>query len=614
MGRLAAHARTHRRHEHLGGGQERQVAVELLLDHRRVRAELGEDRQERLHQAVEGEEGVGQCDAPHDRAEHVALVPLRAGELGGHRRIPAQHHLQAVDTLAGTGVHLVRHRGRADLARLEALGDELVPGHQADGVRERRRPGRDLHERGEHVVVQRARIDLTDAGEHVREPEVLGDRRLETRELVGVAAEQVQHVLRGAHGALDAAQRVPGDQLAQPGERDEQLVGGGREPLAEGGGLRGDVVRPARHHQRRVLGGAVGQPRGDRDAVGVHVLEGAQDLQLFDVLGEVAAGHALVHVLVAGEGVELLDAGLHVVAGDALAGRDRLEVDLLEHPLVVGQGLLRDVDPEFRLRPEDRQPQLALEHDLVLRRPQRCQVRAGITGGKNVRDATHRTSVYGAPSRLLFGRRCHPLHDVGQDAPREGPRIGLEIAERAEHGPVDDRDEPPQLRLVHRAPAPLQQVREQLIDLHAQLMLDVAQFGVPGGGDAPFVAGDEALAFDLADPAGADEQVDDQVRGGLGAAVARRDALHPRAHRVELAPPVVLHRARDQVVEGMEVVGGRGERKSGAVRDGAVPDGIDPALEDQVGRRLDERLAAPFALRGGCDRHLCHGASPGGHA
>ena len=44
------------------------------------------------------------------------------------------------------------------------------------------------------------------------------------------------------------------------------------------------------------------------------------DLELLDVLGQVARRHALVDVLVAGEGGELLDAGLDVVAGAAAPG------------------------------------------------------------------------------------------------------------------------------------------------------------------------------------------------------------------------------------------------------------------------------------------------------
>ncbi len=59
--------------------------------------------------------------------QHVALVPLVARQLAGHRGIAAQDDHEAVDTLAGAGVHLVRHRRGADLARLEALGHQLVP-------------------------------------------------------------------------------------------------------------------------------------------------------------------------------------------------------------------------------------------------------------------------------------------------------------------------------------------------------------------------------------------------------------------------------------------------------------------------------------------------------
>ena len=77
---LATDAGAHRGHQHLGGGEERQVAVELAVDDRRVGAELGEHREQRLEQAVDGEERVGQRDPAHDRAADVALVPLVAGQ------------------------------------------------------------------------------------------------------------------------------------------------------------------------------------------------------------------------------------------------------------------------------------------------------------------------------------------------------------------------------------------------------------------------------------------------------------------------------------------------------------------------------------------------------
>jgi hypothetical protein len=99
----------------------------------------------------------------------------------------------------------------------------------------------------------------------------------------------------------------------------------------------------------------------------VDELERAPHLQLLDVLGEVPAGHALVHMLVAGEGVELLDAGLDVVAGDALTRSDRRQVDVLQHPLVVGDHAVGHVHTQFRLGPQHREPQPPLGDDLRFR-------------------------------------------------------------------------------------------------------------------------------------------------------------------------------------------------------------------------------------------------------
>ncbi|COW34119.1 Uncharacterised protein [Mycobacterium tuberculosis] len=44
------------------------------------------------------------------------------------------------------------------------------------------------------------------------------------------------------------------------------------------------------------------------------------NLQLLHVLGQVAAGHPLVHVLMTGQCVEFLDAGLDIVAQHPLPG------------------------------------------------------------------------------------------------------------------------------------------------------------------------------------------------------------------------------------------------------------------------------------------------------
>ena len=105
----------------------------------------------------------------------------------------------------------------------------------------------------------------------------------------------------------------------------------------------------AGHDQGGVLGGPLGQPGQRGDHAVADEGERRADLQLLDVLGQVARGHALVDVLVAGEGGELLDAGLDVVAGDPLAGLDAVEVDLVDHRPVVLDGRGRDVDAEVPL-------------------------------------------------------------------------------------------------------------------------------------------------------------------------------------------------------------------------------------------------------------------------
>ena len=116
-----------------------------------------------------------------------------------------------------------------------------------------------------------------------------------------------------------------------------------------------------------MLGREPRQPYERRDDPVADQLERTTDLQLLDVLGEVAGGEALVDLLVTGERVELLDARLHVMAGDPFARRDALEVDGV-HDLRVGlDRALRDRHPEVALRRQHRQPQLSLEHHLVLR-------------------------------------------------------------------------------------------------------------------------------------------------------------------------------------------------------------------------------------------------------
>ena len=157
-------------------------------------------------------------------------------------------------------------------------------------------------------------------------------------------------------------------------------------------------VRPG-HHQAGVLGGPLGQAgqRGEHPAPHEH--ERPPDLELLDVLGQIPGGHPLVDLLVAGEGGELVDPGLHVVTCDTFPRLDRLEVDLVDHLPVGLDGLVGHRDPEVALGLEDRQPQLPLQHHLVLGRPQPGHVGAGVAGGEHVRHAGagHRSSSTGGP-------------------------------------------------------------------------------------------------------------------------------------------------------------------------------------------------------------------------
>ncbi len=146
-------------------------------------------------------------------------------------------------------------------------------------------------------------------------------------------------------------------------------------------------MRAAGHDQLGVLAGQLAQARQDGHRTVAHQLQRQPDLQLLDVLGEVTGGHALVHVLVPGEVVELLDPRLHVVPGNLLALGDRGQVDGVEDALVVGDRLVRHLDAEVLLGPQHGEPELPLQLHLLLGRPERGELGGGVASGEDVRDA-----------------------------------------------------------------------------------------------------------------------------------------------------------------------------------------------------------------------------------
>ncbi len=152
--------------------------------------------------------------------------------------------------------------------------------------------------------------------------------------------------------------------------------------------LGGDVVRPASHRPLGVGGGQAGQPDQRRDHPVADDLQRGADLQLLDVLGQVAGGHALVHLLETGEGVELLDPGLDVVPGDLLPLGDAVEVDVGQHPFVGGHHGVQVPSPEVHsqvaLLGEHGHPEQALGDDLVRRRPHLTHLLGGVAGGEHV--------------------------------------------------------------------------------------------------------------------------------------------------------------------------------------------------------------------------------------
>jgi hypothetical protein len=283
----------------------------------------------------------------------------------------------------------VGHSAGSDLTGLEALGDELRARHEADGRRGIARRTRHLHERGHHVVVQGARIDLADAIEHAGEAEVVGHRPLQSGQRVRIPIEQVQHVLGRTHRTLDPAQRIALDQVVEPVVGDEHLVGPDGEALAEGRHLRRHIVRAPSHRRLGVLHGQSTQSRQCRHNLVADEQQGVADEHLLDVLGEITARHALVDVLVAGECVELLDARLDIMARHALAIGDGAKVDVVDDARIVGDHAVGDVDTEVRLGAEDGEPQAPLSRDPVLRRPQCGHRRGGVALGEDVGDHVH---------------------------------------------------------------------------------------------------------------------------------------------------------------------------------------------------------------------------------
>ena len=255
---------------------------------------------------------------------------------------------------------------------LEALGGQLVAGHQADAWWPGW-PGRTPACTSADTTSRSSERGYTwpTLVSVASKPRCGGHRRLEPRRPASADAEQVEHVLLGADRALDAAQRVAGEQVLDPARAPAaaprrrwrsacRAWWPGRRTLW----LRPVITRLACSAARSASRASAATMRSRTST------RAGADLQLLDVLGEVARGHARVDVLVAGQRRELLDAGLHVVAGDPLAGVDRLRGRPGRRPPRRPRSTPSGTStPEVALGPQHGDPELPLEHDLVLGRP-----------------------------------------------------------------------------------------------------------------------------------------------------------------------------------------------------------------------------------------------------
>ena len=269
---------------------------------------------------------------------------------------------------------------------METFAGKLVARHQAQGRGEIAGAAGELGEHADRAEVEAARINLADGIERRGKPRCLRTGLLERARLAGIAVEQGDLVEPRADRALQAARRISVQHVDQALVRQQHLFAEHRDALAERGDLRGDVVRARREQDVAQLPGALRETQEGGDALGLDEPERAEDLQLLDVFGEVAAGHALVEVLVTGEFAELLDARLHVVAGDAFPPHDGVQVDLVLDPLVALDHAVRHRNAEIALALHHRDPVFAFEADLAFAAPDGAHGGRGVAFGEDVGD------------------------------------------------------------------------------------------------------------------------------------------------------------------------------------------------------------------------------------
>ena len=149
------------RHQHLRGGQERQVALQLGLDHGRERAELAQHGEEGLEQPVEGVEGV-RAARPGGRPS-TTRRPRSTGRRPARRPSTRSRAAITARPLTRSQERVFILCGIADEPTWPSLKPSVTSSAPAisridvatlDGA------AADLGQRGHHVEVERARVDL----------------------------------------------------------------------------------------------------------------------------------------------------------------------------------------------------------------------------------------------------------------------------------------------------------------------------------------------------------------------------------------------------------------------------------------------------------------------
>ena len=216
------------------------------------------------------------------------------------------------------------------------------------------------------------------------ETEVTQDTRLELGHLVRASAQKCELIELGADGALETADRVTLQEVLDTREGGQQFLAKHGEALAQGGGLGGHVMRATRDHEIAVILSFFGKGDESRCRLQLHELHAAENLELFHVLREIAAGEAEVDELALGEIGEFLDARFHIVQGHALASGDGDKIHLQFHALIVLDGLAGDGDAQLALCLHHGNPEVALQDDTSGGRPNLLHGGAGVALGKDV--------------------------------------------------------------------------------------------------------------------------------------------------------------------------------------------------------------------------------------